>query len=108
MSKTKWTLDASHSEVTFKIKHMMISNVSGSFSNFDVQAETEEEDFTKAKITFTADVNSINTNNEQRDEHLKSADFFDTQKFPQIKFVSTKFDGSESDYKLFGDLLLKK
>ncbi|MES2836074.1 MAG: YceI family protein [Bacteroidota bacterium] len=107
MSTTKWTLDASHSEVTFKIKHMMISNVSGTFAKFDVQAETEGDDFTKAKISFTADVNSINTNSEQRDGHLKSPDFFDTEKFPQIKFVSTKMVLDGSDYKLTGDLTIK-
>ena len=86
MSTTKWALDPTHSEVNFKIKHMMISNVTGSFTNFNVTAETDEDDFLKSKISFTTEVNSINTNNEQRDGHLKSADFFDIEKYPHITF----------------------
>jgi polyisoprenoid-binding protein YceI len=89
MSTTKWSLDPTHSEVTFKIKHMMIANVTGNFSSFNVNAETEGDDFSKSKISFAADVHSINTGNEQRDGHLKSGDFFDTEKYPQIKFEAT-------------------
>lgn len=75
MSTTKWALDPTHSEINFKIKHMMISNVTGSFTNFNVTAETDGDNFANSKVSFTTDVNSINTNNEQRDGHLKSADF---------------------------------
>ena len=77
MANLKWTIDPSHSEVQFKVKHLMITTVTGYFKKFDLQVETKSEDFTTAKsIVFTADVNSIDTNNQQRDMHLKSADFF--------------------------------
>ena len=90
MATKTWALDPTHSEVQFKIKHLMITNVTGSFNIFTVSAQTEDEDFKKAKVNFTADVNSISTNTEQRDTHLKGADFFDTEKFPAIKFEATK------------------
>ena len=77
MSKSKWVLDPTHSEIQFKVKHLMITNVTGSFNSFNVEAETIDDNFTEAKISFSADVDSISTNNEQRDGHLKSADFFD-------------------------------
>ncbi|MCC7379337.1 MAG: YceI family protein, partial [Chitinophagaceae bacterium] len=97
MATKTWALDPTHSEVQFKIKHLMITNVTGSFDIFDVSAQTQDEDFTKAKISFTADVNSISTNNEQRDGHLKSADFFDAEKYPQIKFTAMKADAVDND-----------
>jgi polyisoprenoid-binding protein YceI len=109
MATKKWALDPTHSEIQFKIKHLMITNVTGSFGIFNVLAETEDEDFTKAKINFTADVNSISTNNEQRDGHLKSADFFDAEKFPKIKFeaTGTENSGSDGSYALYGDLTIR-
>jgi polyisoprenoid-binding protein YceI len=108
MSTTKWALDPTHSEVNFKIKHMMISNVSGNFTNFNVTAETEGDNFANSKIEFTTDVNSINTNNEQRDGHLKSADFFDIENFPQIKFEGTKYEKiDENEHELLGNLTIK-
>lgn len=109
MATKNWALDPTHSEVHFKIKHLMITNVSGSFDIFNVTAQTENEDFTKAKLSFTADVNSISTNNEQRDGHLKSADFFDAEKYPQIKFVATKTENVDNDgsYELYGDLTIR-
>jgi polyisoprenoid-binding protein YceI len=109
MATKTWALDPTHSEVQFKIKHLMITNVTGSFNIFTVDAQTEDEDFTKAKVSFTADVNSISTNNEQRDTHLKSGDFFDAEKFPQIKFVATKADNIDNDgsYDLYGDLTIR-
>lgn len=104
---TQWTLDAAHSELTFKIKHMMISNVSGSFSKFDGTVSTEGDDLTTAKVSFTIQVDSISTNNEQRDGHLKSPDFFDTASFPTIDFVSTAFNKIDSEnYKLEGNLTM--
>lgn len=108
MATKTWSLDPTHSEVQFKIKHLMITNVTGSFDIFNISAETEGEDFTKAKISFTADVDSISTNNEQRDGHLKSADFFDVEKFPQIKFTATKADSVDNDgsFDLYGDLTI--
>jgi polyisoprenoid-binding protein YceI len=109
MATTKWVLDPTHAEATFKVKHMMISNVSGKFTKFDAQVETEGEDFNTAKVTFTADVDSINTGNEQRDGHLKSPDFFDAAKFPQIKFVATKYENVDNDgsYEVYGDLTIR-
>ncbi|MEP7237774.1 MAG: YceI family protein [Ferruginibacter sp.] len=109
MATKTWALDPTHSEVQFKIKHLMITNVTGSFNIFTVSAETEDEDFTKAKVSFTADVNSISTNNEQRDAHLKGADFFDAEKFPQLKFEATKSENVDSDgsYELYGDLTIR-
>ena len=94
---TTWTLDPTHSELQFKVKHLMITNVTGTFKNFDLSVETNSDDFKKAnKINFTADINSIDTNNEQRDTHLKSADFFDADTHPQLKFTS-------NDYTVNGD-----
>ena len=109
MATKTWALDPTHSDVQFKIKHLMITNVTGSFDNLTVSAQTEDEDFTKAKVSFTADVNSISTNNEQRDGHLKGADFFDAEKFPQIKFEATKAENVDSDgsYELYGDLTIR-
>ena len=104
----KWILDPSHSEVQFKVKHMMISNVSGKFTKFDASLETEGEDFMTAKITFTADIASISTGQDPRDEHLKSAEFFDAAQFPQLKFVATKYENVDNDgsYEVYGDLTI--
>lgn len=108
METTKWGLDPMHSEINFKVKHMMIANVTGGFTKFDVNATTEGDDFSKAKINFTADINSINTNSEQRDGHLKSADFFDAEKFPQIKFESTSLNKkSDDEFQMNGNLTIK-
>src|SRR5579872_7490619 len=109
MATTKWILDPSHSEVEFKVKHMMISTVTGKLTKFDATVETEGEEFTTAKVTFTADVDSINTGNEQRDGHLKSVDFFDVANFPQIKFVATKYENVDNDgsYEVYGDLTIR-
>ena len=109
MAKVKWTLDPTHSEIQFKIRHLMISNVTGQFTTFDVSAETEDEDFLKAKISFTGDVDSVTTGNEQRDVHLKAPDFFDALKFPKIKFVATKYENVDNDgsYELYGDLTIR-
>ena len=108
MATTKWAIDPTHSEINFKIKHMMISNVTGSFTNFNVTAETEGDNFANSKVSFTTDVNSINTNNEQRDGHLKSDDFFAAEKFPTISFSSTSFTKKSDDaYVLVGDLTIR-
>ncbi|MFO0356485.1 MAG: YceI family protein [Sphingobacteriaceae bacterium] len=108
MTTTKWGLDAAHSEINFKVKHMMIANVSGNFTKFNVNAETEGDDFSKAKINFTADTASIYTNNEQRDGHLKSPDFFDAEKFPQLKFESDSITKkSDDEYVMNGNLTIK-
>jgi len=87
----------------------MITNVSGEFKNFSADVETEGEDFMTAKVSFTADVDSVTTGNEQRDGHLKSDDFFNTAKYPQIKFVATKYENVDDDgsYELYGDLTIR-
>ncbi|MCW3078064.1 MAG: hypothetical protein JWO32_2673 [Bacteroidetes bacterium] len=108
MAATKWALDPTHSELHFKAKHLMITNVSGSFEKVSATAETEGEDFATAKISVTAETGSINTNNEQRDGHLKSQDFFDVEKFPTIKFESTKLEKKEdNEFSLHGNLTIK-
>jgi polyisoprenoid-binding protein YceI len=107
-TKTKWNLDPAHSEIGFKVKHMMITNVSGSFETFDVKTETEGSDFTTAAIGFTADVNTISTGSIDRDNHLKSADFFDAAGYPELRFVSTKFEKKDDEnYILYGDLTIR-
>jgi polyisoprenoid-binding protein YceI len=108
MTTTKWALDPTHSEIGFKVKHMMFTNVSGNFTSFNVTAETSGDDFAGAKIEFTADTASVNTNNEQRDGHLKSGDFFDAETFPKISFSATSYKQvSGSDYELVGNLTIK-
>lgn len=108
MERIKWAADPTHSELGFKIKHLMITNVSGSFKNFTVEAETEGEDFRTATITLNADMDSINTNNEARDTHLRTADFFETDKYPQLNFRSTGIEKLDDEtFKLHGDLTLK-
>jgi polyisoprenoid-binding protein YceI len=107
-TKTKWNVDPAHSEIGFKVKHMMITNVSGSFQKFDVHAETNDEDFATAKIEFTADINSITTANTDRDNHLKSPDFFDAANYPQLKFTSTKMEKKDDEnYVLSGNLTIR-
>jgi polyisoprenoid-binding protein YceI len=107
MNTIKWTSDPAHSEVTFKVKHMMITNVTGLLTDYKVEAESASDDFTKASVKFTAKLNSINTGNEQRDTHLRSADFFDVDKYSEMTFKSTSFEKNGSDFKLKGDLTIK-
>lgn len=109
MANVKWAVDPTHSEVQFKVKHLMITTVTGYFEKFDVQAETTDEQFSDAtQVIFTADVNSISTNNEQRDTHLKSGDFFDAENHGEVRFVGHKYEKvSGEDYKLHGDLTIR-
>jgi polyisoprenoid-binding protein YceI len=105
MATVKWILDPTHSEIQFKIRHLMITNVTGSFGKFLAELETTDENFETAKVNFSADVDSITTNNEQRDAHLKSADFFEVAKHPKLLFVSTKIEKvSGEEYTLYGDM----
>ena len=102
-----YKIDAAHSEITFKVKHLMITSVTGIFTKFDATLESANEDFTDAKISFEADINSISTNNEQRDGNLKSDDFFAAEKFPTLSFTSTAFNKvSAAEYTLIGNLNL--
>ena len=108
MAQTKWILDSTHSELGFKIRHLMITNVSGSFKNFKAEVNTEETDFSTAQINLSAEMASISTNNEQRDAHLLNADFFEVEKYPELEFKSTKLEKIDSDtYSLFGELTMK-
>lgn len=108
MNTKKWVLDPAHSELQFKVKHMMVSNVTGYFNRFNIEVETSDEEMENARIQFTADADSIYTKNEQRDEHLKSKDFFDRDHHPQLRFESTSFKKiDESDYALQGNLTIR-
>jgi polyisoprenoid-binding protein YceI len=108
MSKTKWILDSTHSELGFKIKHLMISNVSGSFKNFSAEVETEDADFSTAEINTVVEMASITTNNEQRDAHLRNSDFFEVDKFPELRFTSTKVEKTDDEsFTVYGQLTLK-
>ena len=88
MAKTLWNIDPTHSEIQFKVKHLVISTVTGSFKTFDANMETEGDDFENASITFEADTASVDTNNPDRDGHLKSDDFFNAEEYPKMKFES--------------------
>src|SRR5690554_187345 len=103
MKNTIWKLDDTHSEIIFKVRHMMISSVTGFFEDFQATAKTDGEDFSDAQIEFTAKTASINTKNKDRDTHLRSDDFFNSEKFPEMKFVSKSFNGE----KLVGDLTIR-
>ena len=92
-----YKIDAAHSEITFKVKHLMITNVTGNFNKFDATLTSEKDDFSDASVSFEADVDSISTNNEQRDGHLKSDEFFASEKFPKISFTSTSVTKTASD-----------
>jgi polyisoprenoid-binding protein YceI len=103
-----WKIDPTHSEVQFKVKHLMITTVTGYFQTFDLEVETNTEDFnTASKIEFTADINSINTNNEQRDTHLKSADFFNEEEHKQLTFSGKKYETNGDEAVLHGDLTIR-
>jgi polyisoprenoid-binding protein YceI len=103
-----WKVDPAHSEVQFKVKHLMITTVTGYFKKYDLIVETETEDFaTTRRIEFNADINSIDTNNAQRDTHLKSDDFFNAEKHPQLRFVSKKYENTGDEIKLHGDLTIR-
>jgi len=104
-----WNLDPAHSEIEFKVRHMMISTVKGQFKAFDIQVENNGEGLENATVTVDIKTDSINTNNEQRDQHLKSEDFFAAASHPSIKFVSTNIEKvDEEDFKLTGDLTIKE
>jgi polyisoprenoid-binding protein YceI len=103
-----WKLDPTHSEVQFKVKHLMITTVTGYFKKFDLEVETENDDFTTAsRIEFTADIDSIDTNNEQRDTHLKSADFFNAEEHGQLRFIGKRYNANGNEGSLEGELTIR-
>jgi polyisoprenoid-binding protein YceI len=109
MATTKWISDPMHTEVQFKARHLMITTVTGYFEKFNIEVETEDEDFHKTKsIVFTADVDSISTNNQQRDTHLKSPDFFDADNHAQVRFEGKDYEELKPGFeKLNGDLTIR-
>lgn len=107
MAKAKWAVDASHSSVDFSIRHMMISKVKGTFHSYEANIEADPEDLTSASISFSIDLASIDTRNNDRDNHLKSGDFFDVEQFPKMTFNATKITKTgEGEYEVSGDLSL--
>jgi polyisoprenoid-binding protein YceI len=105
---TSWKIDTAHSEVKFKVRHLVISTVTGHFNTYSATVETAKDDFSDARISFEADVNSVDTKSEQRDGHLKSADFFDAATHPKITFVSTSFTKRTDDkFLLVGDFTIR-
>ncbi len=108
MLNTKWVLDHDHSNIGFKVKHMMFTNVSGNFKKFTAEVETDGDNFENSSISFTAETASISTNQEDRDKHLRTADFFDVENYPYLTFKSkslTKIDNS--NYVLIGDMTIR-
>ena len=101
--KTKWNIDTAHSEISFKVKHMMISTVTGHFQDFDASVETDNDNFINADFNFTAKIDSINTKNSDRDAHLKSDDFFNVEQYPNLTFKSKSFNGQT----MIGDLTIR-
>jgi polyisoprenoid-binding protein YceI len=107
-AQTNWAFDKAHSKIGFSVSHLVITDVEGNFKEFDASVTTDGDNWENAKIEFTAEIASIDTDNEKRDEHLRSDDFFNAEMYPQLKFVSKSFkkvDGNE--YKLVGDLTIR-
>jgi|ERR1035437_568120 polyisoprenoid-binding protein YceI len=107
--KTKWGIDPVHSEIGFKVKHLMITNIRGSFKEFDASIYTTGEDFMTSEIDFWLNPASITTGDEKRDEHLKSVDFFDVENFKEINFIGDSYEKVDNDgsYELYGTLTIK-
>jgi polyisoprenoid-binding protein YceI len=108
-SKIKWSLDPAHSDIGFKVKYLLFTNVRGSFEEFDASIYTTGEDFMTAEIDCWINPASINTGDEKRDAHLKSADFFDVENFKEINFTANTYENVDNDgsYELYGDLTIK-
>ena len=102
-----YKIDASHSDIIFKVKHLMITTVTGQFKSFDATLSADKDDFSDASVTFTADINSVDTRSEQRDAHLKSDDFFAAEKYPQLKFVSSAVSKTDDGLVINGDLTIR-
>lgn len=108
MATTKWAIDPTRSEIGFKVKHMMFTNVSGKFLTYDATITTDGDNFENAEIEFSGDIASIDTANADRDGHLRSADFFDTENHPKLTFKGSSFKKiNDGEYELTGDLNIK-
>lgn len=108
LTKTLWSIDPTHSEAGFKVKHLVISTVNGKFNEFEGSVESEDDNFENANISFAAKIDSISTGVADRDAHLKSDDFFNAEKYPELKFQSTSFEKVDDDeYTLKGDLTIR-
>lgn len=108
MAKTNWAIDPAHSQIGFKVKYMMFTNVSGKFKDFQATIENVDDQFETLKVSFTADVSSIDTNSFDRDDHLVSADFFDVARFPTISFVSTSIRKSnQNQFEMLGEITIR-
>ena len=107
--QTKWSIDQAHSEIAFKVRHLMIAHVKGTFKVFDACIYTTAKDFTTAEIDVFIDASSISTGDAKRDEHLKGADFFDVKNYKQITFTSSTIGKSRPDgnHELWGELTIK-
>ena len=107
-AQSVWKLDKVHSSITFTVKHMVISEVTGSFKDFTIALKSEKDDFSNAEVQSTIKVGSLSTDNTMRDNHLKSDDFFNAEKFPEINFKSTSFEKlGDNKYKITGDLTIR-
>jgi polyisoprenoid-binding protein YceI len=107
-AQTAWTLDNAHSNVKFSVSHMVISELEGNFKKYSAVVTADKADFSDLQVTFTIEANSVNTDNENRDKHLASDDFFNSEKFPQIIFKSTSVKmGKNGDFELTGNLTMK-
>lgn len=105
---TTWKIDPTHSDVQFKVKHLMITTITGQFGSFDATMQTKDNDFSTADISFSADINSISTQNAQRDQHLLAGDFFEADKYPKLQFVSKEVKKiDDENYKVIGDLTIR-
>ncbi len=109
MSSQSWKIDEVHSKIRFSARHMVISEVEGQFNKFDFRLTNDENDFTTSKVELIIEADSVDTRNNDRDNHLRSADFFDVDKFPEIKFISSSVQKiNEEEYKMKGDLTIKE
>jgi polyisoprenoid-binding protein YceI len=104
---TTWTLDPAHSEVEFKVRHMMISNVRGSFNELEGTIHLDESDFGASSVDVALEAASIDTGNEDRDNHLRSADFFDVENHPNLRFTSKRVEGTPDDFRILGSLTIR-
>lgn len=107
MSTTAWALDPTHSELQFKVKHLMITTVTGSIKSFSASLNSNGDDFNGSSVSFSGEIGTIDTGNSDRDNHLKSADFFEADKFPTMDFKSTEVKQDGEDLSITGELTIK-